>query len=149
VVADKVRALCDGNMLATAIMGKALGKRDPDTWQHVLAKVQEDLNDCSNRDIPQEYHNRHTVKGAIEVAAKSLTPAAEKAFDMLRLLQVQRQLPLSLLKSLWKAVYAGSPDLADEDVTVPLTELVEASLLCKVSKQVWAIRRNRTGRVRF
>jgi hypothetical protein len=132
-VANDVLALCDGNMLATAIMGQALKKREPNTWQHVLTGFRDRLNDRGSRDLPQNFHNMVTVIGAIAIAAESLNPAAASAFDMLRLLQVQRQLPFSLLQSLWKAVYASKPDLAGEDVTVPLTDLVEASLLCKVN----------------
>lgn len=129
-VVDKVLALCDGNMLAAAIMGQALKKR-PDVWQHVLDRLTDHLDSRNNQDIPQEYHNRITVTGAIAVAAESLSPAPASAFDMLRLLQVQQQLPLPLLQQLWGVV----SDLAgEEDVAAPLSELVDASLLCKVSK---------------
>jgi hypothetical protein len=136
-IAEDVLARCDGNLLATAIMGRALSCRQQcSAWQHVLSTFNKALDEAAQRRVPQDYHNRDTVMGAIAAAKGTLKPAALKAFQMLQLLQVQRQLPLPLLQLLWSELYGSDPDLANEDVTAPLSELLDASLLCKVSVAV-------------
>lgn len=127
--ADKVLELCDGNMLATSVMAKALQSCSNDRgWEQTLTEFMQYIEDDSTEGAGRIIAAIRAAVQGLQQAKHPRSRAAATAFEMLRHVQARRILPLPLLQLLWDQLH---PDDPRGDLDAVLDRLVDASLLYK------------------